>query len=57
MLWRGCWWAFDQYFFSNNPLLSHMLCIFIPLIIGTIWAVVAGYKFTWQVDWNTIVNK
>ena len=33
MFWRGCWWLMDYYFFPGYPLLSHVLCVLIALII------------------------
>ena len=33
MFWRGCRWLMDNYFFPDYPIISHVLCVLIALVI------------------------
>jgi hypothetical protein len=47
--WRGCWWALDTYFLPSNPVLSNVLCLVVPMLLAIVWALWAGYGFSWDV--------
>jgi hypothetical protein len=48
--WRGAWWALDTYFIPSNPVLSNVLCLVVPLLLAIVWALWAGYGFSWDVN-------
>ena len=56
MIWRGTWWLLDKYFIPTNPLLSHILCVIIPLLLGLIMAIANGYRLTWNVNPENMVQ-
>lgn len=44
IFWRGIWNLLDTYFLPNNYLLSNILCVIIPIIIGLILIKINGYS-------------
>lgn len=48
--WRGLWWLFDKYFFPENPTLSNLLCLFVPIVVVVIWAHLSGFRISWNMD-------
>jgi Fuseless len=56
MIWRGTWWLLDKYFLPNDPLLSHILCVIIPLLFGLIIALINGYRLAWNVSLENILD-
>ena len=47
MFWRGMWGLLDQYCFPHNLLLSNLVCLFVPIVLGVIIVIVSSYKLTW----------
>lgn len=48
--WRGLWWLFDNYFFPGNIVLSHLLCLIIPIIVVVIWIISSGINISWDME-------
>jgi hypothetical protein len=48
VFWRGAWNLLDRYFMPDNYLMSNLVCVFVPIILATLAALAAGYKFSWN---------